>query len=219
MPGTSGNYPSAPYITAYKPATTWRVEARLNYVDWSRAADEQAIFSTWSSGGGSADTLFRIGKTALLEIFWEAGLRTTAGSALTLTDGQVGWAAIDVTLGSGDAVVTFYESTTNTNNPDLVVWSTISTHSSQTLAVAGNDSDVNVGAQSDGAQDIAAGSFLRLRLIVDSVVVFDPRFDNLSLKEVTAGSFIEDSSNAATVTLNGTTTHVLGSDHLLLGVG
>ena len=202
MPGVSGEYMSAPDISAYDPTTTQRIEARIALTDWTRAADQQNIASQY--GATATDWLFRVTTDGKLNYFNGGASKATSTAAVPFADGVIGWVACEVTFGSGDAVVTFETSTDDTNDPDQVSWTELDEDTGLTITDQSFADVLLVGAHQGGANDVSEGSFYRVRIIVDGTTEFDADFTKLTVADLESGTFVEDSSNAATVTLNGT---------------
>lgn len=204
LPGTATNYSRVAAISAYNPSTSMRVDFRGASDDWSRAADEQAVVAQWA--GANLNWLFRLKTDGKLEFFYSGSSRATSSSATTLTDGVSGWLRVDVTFGAGTGVITFYESTTNTLDPDSVSYSQISTHTGLTIAAVAHNANLDMGTQGTSSNnDPFDGKFERVRMQVDGTTQLNVDFTNITSAECTAGSFPEDSPNVATVILtNGT---------------
>ena len=220
LPGTATNHASAPDIAAYNPTTSVRIDVRAAADDWSRASDEQALMAQWVGLG--LDWLLRLETSGALRFFYDNSSRATSSSAVSISDGSPGWVRCDCTFGAGTAVVTFYESTTDTLDPDSASYSQISTHTGLTIATSSHQDELQIGAQA-GVSDPFDGKLYRARYQVDGTTQFDADFTDLTADECSAGSFVEDSANAATVTLTGgtcvtTSTGEPGVDMLLLGV-
>ena len=144
----------------------------------------------------------------------------------SLSDGVTSWVRCDMTIGATpNGAVTFYTSTTDTNDPDAVSYTQLSTHTGLNIPVITFDGDLQIGAQ-NSTNDPFDGKIYRVRIQIDGATQFDADFTSITSAECSAGSFTEDSGNAATVTLTGgtcvadtsTSTGEPGVDMLLLGV-
>lgn len=200
MPGTPGNWISAPDINAYDGAVSGRAELRLAAVDWSTGSQQGLM--TQHSGGG-ADWSVQMFGGGGIEFIHKGGIDEFSAAPTLLVDGTISWVACEWVYGAGDGTVTFEESVTDTDDPDAVAWTLINQAINLTIPASPNTSILSVGARADGTTFNMAATFRRARYTVDGTVEFDADFTDLTHAEVDIGSFIEDSPNAATVTING----------------
>ncbi len=192
LPGIDDNYASAPVISAYNSTTSQRIELRVNLDDYTPIL-QKALFSI-----DDLKTALLLDASGVLNCFNNSVNVANSSSAVSLTG--KGWLALEMTVGAGSGVATFEESITDTNDPDSVSWSQISTHTGLTIApITHTGHKLEVGVRDSGKDNPSNGFFSRVRYIVDGVVQFDKDFTK---DEVGAVTGTEDSANAATVTIN-----------------
>ena len=130
-----------------------------------------------------------------------AGVSTVA---VPFTDNRPGWirCTLDVDNGSSGYDLKFWYSTQNTNDSASVSWTQLG------LTVVGGAVTNLAAVTSSLTVSYPNGSISDLyhTLMYDGIAgttVFDADFTDLTLAEAAAGSFVEDSANAVTVTING----------------
>jgi hypothetical protein len=144
----------------------------------------------------AAGTLnWRIGATA--------GVNATSSVATGLTDGSAAW--IRVTWRASDGRTQFFTAADSATAPSS--WTQLGTDQTASLASLNNStSALHIGEQGAGGGNTVAGKVYRVRVLstIGGTVVLDADFTT----GITSGgqtSFVESSSNAATVTINRST--------------
>lgn len=202
-PGTSNNYASLPHIAAYSPTNTLRIDVRAVGDIWNRGTEEQALLAQVQV---AQNFIFRLTTTGALEFNYSGVSRATSSSPVSIPNAMVGWLRCNVTFGTGGAAsVTFFESTSQTLDPDAVSWTEISTHTGLSFASQAHSALMTVGARGTSFTNAFDGRFQRVRYQVDGVTQVDIDFTSMTSAQAAAGSFTESSPNAATVTMTGGT--------------
>ncbi len=206
LPGVVGNFAFVPGIANLDGSGTLEFIAKVNLDDWTPDAN-QVWISKWT---GSAGYLFFLESTSNdLKLMWrDSGPARIAQATVTptVTDGDWLWVRAVATEDGVDRDVFFYTSTDTTNDPDDVTWTQLGAEVVVPFGAADlttNTAVVFVGAQSNTVATMA-GSIAAARVNFAGVTELDIDFTGLTAAEVDAGSFTEDSGNAATVTIAGT---------------
>jgi len=136
-----------------------------------------------------------------------ANLEATSSADPTVSDGGLLWvrATLDVDGGtSGEGRVTFYTGGFGIT-PAWVALGTPQDAGSSPTSIQSTSGVLEVGTRNTGSQEPLAGKVHQVQVYngINGTLVFDADFSTLSAAEVAAASFTESSSNAATVTLNG----------------
>ena len=203
MPGTAGNYVSAPHIAAYDIAGDLGVMMRLSPDTW---ATTQIAVARDNGSQRSWQLSVRIELGGSLRFYWwDSGgtLWSVPSTALGLADGIPSWifCTLDVDDGSGGHEVAFFVS------DDGVTWTAKGAGNAGafTTSVRVTTVDLNVGRYGGGAYFAGGVQNARIYASIDKTDLrFDADFTDLTLAEAATGAFVEDSTNAATVTINGT---------------
>lgn len=205
LPGVTGNYTFVPNVSNLDGSGTLEFIAKVALDDWTPDAN-QVWISKWT---GSAGYLFFLESTSNdLKLMWrDSGPARIAQATETPTAGGDGWLWVYAvaTEDGVDRDVVFYTSTDETNNPDEVTWTQLGAEVVVPFGAADlttNTAVVFVGAQSNTVATMA-GSIAAARVNFAGVTELDIDFTDLTAAEVDAGSFTEDSGNAATVTIAG----------------
>lgn len=222
LPGSSGNYLSTPDSAAVSVTDTFDVQVCVALTDWD--GSNQSLLSKWTAAGNNKSWYFLADSSGFL-VFGVtddgASAETTAVTTPAFTDGTIQW--LRVTFNGGAA--NFYQ---GGSDPETPSWTQIGTEQtfSTHVAVSDEDSVLEIGSINAGTAYNAAGSIYRARLyddLTESTTVFDADMRSLSVASGSDGeTFTEDSSNAATVTIHGTSWSYVpdsGGSLLLLGVG
>lgn len=133
------------------------------------------------------------------------------------------WVRVDVDLDAGEGK--FWYSTDDTNDyASVSTWTQVGTTVSIPSGTTTHDRSTNdlvVGDISTSATQPLGGRIYAAVVLIDGTVEFDADFTDLTPGEVAAGSFTEDSSNASTVTLSGSSWTFVGgkADLQLLVLG
>ncbi len=206
LPGVVGNFAWVPGIANLDGSGTLEFIAKVNLDVWPPDAN-QILISKWT---GSAGYLFFLESASNdLKLMWrDSGPARIAQATVTpaVTAGDWLWFLAVATEDGVDRDVLFYTSTDETNNPDEVTWTQLGAEVVVPFGAADlttNTAVVFVGAQSATVATMA-GSIAAARINFAGVTELDIDFTDLTAAEVDAGSFTEDSINAATVTIAGT---------------
>lgn len=200
----TGAYLSIPDSSALD--ITGDIDLRVDLLldNWANGV-ERHICGKWT--GSNQSYFLNVATDGKLTLYWS----TTGSNALSATSTvATGFAArarrwiratIDVNDGSGNRIVKFYTSTDGTNWTQL--GSTITT--AGTTSVFSGSSEFTIGALGGGGGTVPVGYYYRtvLRNGYDGAgsTVLDV---DLSTQATGQNTFSESSTNAATVTLNGT---------------
>lgn len=208
LTGADGDSATTPDASALDIGPDYDLRVDLALDDWTPAS-EQAILAKFLSSGDERSYRLSVatdGKLKLLSSFdgtvgnlWSF----TSSAATGFTNGTQHWVRVTYDNDAGPGVnVDFYTSSDGSS------WDALGT--TQTLGfgstVHAGTALVVVGGDEAGTSNLAAGQFYHA-LILDGIagtVVFDADFTDLTVGEIGASEFAEDSSNAATVTINGT---------------
>lgn len=206
FPGVTGNFAWVLDDPTLDGTGTLEFIAKVNLDDWTPDAN-QIWISKWT---GSAGYLFYLESASNdLKLIWrDSGPARIAQATVTptITDGDWLWVRAVATEDGVDRDVFFYTSTDTTNDPDDVTWIQLGAEVVVLFGAADlttNTTVVFVGAQSATVATMA-GSIAAARVNFAGVTELDIDFTDLTTAEVDAGSFTEDSGNAATVTIAGT---------------
>lgn len=221
LTGVDGNFGSTPDAAALSIVGDLSGAVRATLPDYTPAAamsllaksedtSDQRAYRFWLDTDGTINLTWSTDGTAA------AASTATSTAATGLTDGDTVWLgwSIDVDNGAADADVKFWTGTTDDDDPTAVTWaqlgttvnpgSTTSISDTTALLVVGSDQDDGTGATSDG---------LYRRATVYNSASFSTsgpggtaQFDADFTGKRGATSFVEDSANAATVTVNSTAT-------------
>ena len=213
LPGVAGNYASAPDTAALSITGDIDLQARVALDDWTPAT-EAAIVSKYIATNDHRSYMFvvRSGSTGLLRFYWsEDGvnlLAVTSSVAPTVSDGDYLW--IRATLGVGDGPggqgrVTFYTGGSGAS-PTWVQLGDVAGGGSVPTSIFDGLHRVEVGAYANGSVGMLQGKVTNVRIysdLTETTLALDADFTDLTVSEVTTAAFVEDSANAATITLNG----------------
>ncbi len=214
LPGIAGNYASAPDSAALSITGDIDLQARVALDDWT-PAQETAIVSKYIATDDHRSYMFvvRSGSTGDLRLYWsEDGVNLLTGTssvAPTVSDGDYLWirAILDVDGGPiGQGRVNFYTGGSGAS-PTWVQLGDEAGGGSAPTSIFDGLHPVEVGAYANGSAGMLQGKVTNVRIysdLTETTLEFDADFTDLTTTEVAAGSFTEDSSNAATVTINGT---------------
>lgn len=201
LDGTIGTYASVPDADQYDLATNLDLRVK---VAWDAAVDEEGLIGKWRAISGGRSYLFTRLATGTLRLYMSSGgdsadVVSTASTEVAPT-GEV-W--LMVTRNESTDKVRFYTAPGTLDDPvfdDFELLGTERTIAYGTLHVS--PSVVSVGAWSNGVDGMLSGSVKRaqIRNDIDGDVVLDIDFTEAAPGATT---FLENSSYAATVTLNG----------------
>lgn len=205
FPGVTSNYASTPDAAAVSVTGDIDIRIRVAADDWTPASAGYFMSKAITGGQFSYD-LQLVAATGKLTLRTSPDgvtlVSATSSLAPTITDGSVLW--IRVTRRVSDGRVQFFTASGALTSPvaaDFTQLGTDQTISSGAGIFDGTD-QLAIGAQSGGGTPLAA-KFYRAQLYngIDGTLVFDADF---TTKAFGANSFTESSTNAATVTINGT---------------
>ncbi len=203
LPGVAGNYASVPDSAALDITGDIDIRVRCALEDWSGAARE-----TFAEKWGNTSWAFTKDPAAgKLRLDWtESGLTqkaATSTTAMTFSSLQDKWVRVtlDVDNGAGGNTVSFYTS------DDGATWTLLGTPVVQAgvTSLNVNSEQVEIGALNTNSLLLKGRVYrAQIRNGIDGTVVLDANFTT----GITSGgqtSFVESSSNAATVTINRST--------------
>jgi len=211
LPGTAGNYASAPDSAALSITGDIDPQARVALGDWT-PAQEMAIVSKYIATNDHRSYMFvvRSGSTGLLRFYWsEDGVNLLTGTssvAPTVSDGDWLWirTPLDVDGGAGDVgSVTFYTGGSGTS-PTWIQLGGVSEAGSAPSSIFDGLHPVEVGAYANGSAGLMQGKVANVRIysdLTETNLEFDADFTDRSVLTEPFATFIEGSPNAATVTL------------------
>jgi hypothetical protein len=193
--GATGNYMSTPDASVLDITGDIDIRAQVALDDWTPAVDN-TIISKWNTSNISY--ALNVNTTGVLGLYFSSNGTTIVGATSTvatgINDGATSW--IRVTRASVSGSVIFYTST------DGSTWTQLGT----TIAGASGSlfsgtASLDIGRLGTGTNG-TSGKIYRAQILsgINGTTVFDANMANVSL---TATSFTESSSNAATVTING----------------
>lgn len=206
-PGVTSNAVTSPHLAAHSWAATSTAEFiyDIAVANWSaitgtilckESSDPGRYWKFGSIGGAPNVSWYPTGSLASV-------LVAQATTTVPFTANQRGKIKIVMLLdnGSGNRVVQFYTSTDYDIDTDTGTWTQLGTDVTGAVSNIGGTGSVtmNYGSLTSTLSNLI-GSMYRMRLKVDSNVVFDANF---ATKAVGANTFTESSPNAATVTITG----------------
>lgn len=221
LPGSSGNYASSPDASALDIIGDLDARVWVTMADWTPGTST-TLFGKWSSPNLSYE-LSILTSGALQFGFSTSGSNvgtatssaTNGGAALAtgITDGTIKWVRVtfDVDNGASGKSVAFYTS------DDGVTWTQLGVTQTSATAVTtwSGTASLAIGATGNsGTANFGIGGHihrlqLRNNILNDGTgIVFDADFSNVATGVT---SFAESSTNAATVTINGTASIVGGN--------
>lgn len=201
LPGVANNSLSAPDSAALDITGDIDLRVHLAADDWTPAANG-GLLGKWD--GGTTSYLMWINTSGAPVFYWADAAGVVSAEAATasvpFTDGNAGWVRVtfDVDNGASQRVLQFFTST------DGVTW----TQLGSTITRAGTTS-IRAGTALMKVGEVSgtrmAGKFYRAQVLngIDGTVVFDANMSVLTSSTQT--TFTESSSNAATVTVNRST--------------
>ena len=215
LPRVAANFPSAPDTSELSITGDIDIRYRIAQSNLDTANGENFVSKYTTTGNQRSYQAYHVSGTSKISFGWseDGTLILTEHSSVTLgsvgiLDDQIYWGRVtmDVDNGSSDADIKFWYSADLTNDPLAVTWTQLGTTQNNGSTTSINDSTAvqRVGHHTTSSSPLLAQVFRATVLDgIGGTVVFDADFTNLSKADVEAGTFTEDSSNAATVTLNG----------------
>lgn len=214
LPGSSGAYASAPDSAALSITGDVDLRARVTMADWTPSAATAFVAKWTASGSQQSYGLQLLTSGALSFVFSTTGANTgsstssatNGGAALAtgITDGTTKWVGVrfDVNNGASGKSVFFYLS------DDSVTWTQLGATqtSAGTVSIFDSTAILEVGSLNVGTGNFGIGGKIHRVQIRNNIlddgtgIVFDSKF---AAQAPGVTSFVESSSNAATVTING----------------
>lgn len=201
LPGVANNSLSAPDSAALDITGDIDLRCELAADDWTPAATS-GLLGKWD--GGTTSYLLWVNTAGTLSLFWVDSGGTTRSATSTVatgfTDGARKWVrgTLDVDNGAAGRDIKFFTS------DDGVTWTQLGTTVTQagTTSIRAGTALMKVGEVSGTRM---AGKFYRAQVLngIDGTIVFDANMSVLT--STTQTTFTESSSNAATVTVNRST--------------
>jgi hypothetical protein len=202
LPGVAGNYVSTPNAAALDITSDIDLRARMSF-DTLSTSTFTGIIGKWNSSNLS----YTLGIASAGKLYLALSANgTTQGNAqssvaLPITTNQVVWVRATWVQSSG--VVTFYTASGSILNPVAGDWTQLGITGSTVIASIFNGTAVfEIGSIFAGTATLTPGKFYRIQVYngVAGTLAFDADF---TTKTFGANTFTESSTNAATVTING----------------
>ena len=213
LPGVAGVYASAPDTAALSITGDIDIQARVALDDWT-PAQETAIVSKYIATNDHRSYMFvvRSGSTGFLRLYWSENgvdlLAVTSSVAPTVSNGDYLWirVTLDVDGGPGGQGRVYFYTGSSGASPTWVQLGDSAGAGSVPTSIFDGLHPVEVGAYANGSTGMLSGKVTNVRIysdLTETTLAFDADFTDLTVSEVTAAAFVEDSANAATITLNG----------------
>ena len=199
LPGITANYVSAGDSAALDLTGDFSIRAHIGPDDWTPGS----LFYICAKAPASVVSgyVFRVTTAGKLEILLGDGAFRAATSSVAtgVTDGTNKYVRVDWDASLDD--VTFFTS------DDGVSWTQLGTVRavSSTGPIAVNANALSIGVFSSGGLGSMTGRFYRLQIysdITETTLAFDADFTDVAALTEPFATFVEKSSNAATVTIN-----------------
>ena len=196
LPGVVGNYASSPDSAALSVTGDIDIRLKVALTDWTPSSIGAFIMKQVTTGNQRAYQFYANTNGTLTFTSSSDGANNTAiatSDATAIADGATKW--VRVTRASATGTTKFYLS------DDGSSWSQLGTDQATTAGpIFDSSAGMSVGSSPNGLSSLAVGKFYRAQILngIGGTVVFDADFTT------TGRSFVESSSNAAVVTINGT---------------
>lgn len=212
LPGVTGNYASTPDSAALDITGDLEIVMRLGLIDWTPSPLNKYSFSKRLAGTNQRSWLVEHVTNGAVRLYWSANGVTDLTALSTanlsaLADGQVIWLKItlDVDNGAGGNDVTFWWASDQATEPTSWTQLGATVTTAGVTSIFNSTARVQMGGWEDGGTDFG-GTFYRaiVRNGIGGTTVFDADFTT----GITSGAqttFTESSANAATVTINRST--------------
>ncbi len=204
LPGVASNNATAPDSAALD--ITGDIDARVKVAmdDWTPSA-QSGFMSKWTSTGNQRSWRFSVISNGSLQAEWSAdGISSTiihtSSAVAGISDGTTKWVrwTLDVDNGASGYDSKFWTSDDGTN------WTQLGTTQTgvATTSIFASTAILEIGTSSTGGTH-SRGKFFRAQVFngIDGTKVFDADFEN-KITSLEQASFVERSTNAATVTIN-----------------
>lgn len=200
LPGTSGNYASAPDSVALSITGDLDVRVRVDLADWTPSA-QQHLVTKWREIDNQRSYVLLFDQFQKMRLLWSTdGTSTTNQERVSAVVSQERaiWlrATLDVDNGASGHDVRFYTS------EDGVAWTQLGTTSTTAgiTSIFDGAAVLGIGASNTGSLGPTTGYVYRAEVYsgIGGTLVFDARFDQ---QAVGTTSFAE-AANGATVTIN-----------------
>jgi hypothetical protein len=202
LPGVAGNYASSPNATPLQITGDITIDVNVALANWAngtqvlgakRQSSSTTAYYLAVNNAGQLD--LAISTTGSDSKIWLSSV------AIGLSNGARSWVRASLVLSTG--VCQFFTSS------DGVTWTQLGTNQTltATAAIFNSTSPLEIGSNLGGASSLAYGAFYEAKLYASALGSGSgtPVFDaNFTTKAFGANSFAESSTNAATVTVNGT---------------
>ncbi len=201
LPGADDNYASATVVDGARPGAEAEFIVRAAATDWTPTGIQGLIDAAVTSDSDGTRLMVNSDGTVGIWIDGSHPTRETKSSvAVPFSDGEMGW--IKATYRDSDDRVQFFTSTTDTDDPGSVSWTQLGTDQANTRGVPSYEGNTfTVGSSPYQSYDF--DGIIR-RALVAVAIDGTPTFDADFTGKRGATSFVEDSANAATVTINST---------------
>ncbi len=207
LPGVAAQYVNVPDSAALSITSDIDIRCRVALNVWT-GSSQTALLSKFGASGQFSYEFYRVGNVLALNISSNGTALSSPGASasLGLSDGAVSW--VRVTWRASDGRVQFWKASGTLASPVSSDWTQVGAN--QTAAI-GNIFDstaaLEIGSRLAATGVVSTGNFYRAQIrnnILDdgTGIVFDADF---TTKAFGANTFTESSSNAATVTITGTT--------------
>ncbi|HEY5443803.1 MAG TPA: hypothetical protein VIJ87_04885 [Pyrinomonadaceae bacterium] len=212
LPGSAGNYLSAPHNAAYNPAGDFTVIAYVLSPDWTPST-EQTIASKYVSAANGAWRMLidnsPLGMASLAISI--AGVADQASGTVT-TESITGvaanegvWLKMEFETSTG-LVDMFYSKDPPYKEPETITWTTLQLNRAATAGVlgAGNTANLEIGSFNGGANSPFNGRIYRVAGYTSLTEATGNKIFDMDPKDWVSGSSWVSSRTGETWTLNGT---------------
>ena len=207
LPGVTGNFASTPDAAPLDITGDIDLRVLVALDDWTPSS-QMGLVMKFNTTGNQRSYGLNVETGGTLSLRWSPDGSTSLSSVSTIatgiTDGSLKWVrgTLDVDDGAGNRVVTFYVS------DDGVTWAQLGAPvvTAGATSIFNGTASLEVGSITSGSSFVASGKFYRAQVLngIGGTVVFDANFTT----GITSGAqttFTESSTNAATVTINRST--------------
>lgn len=194
------NYASSPDSSALDITGDIDIRANLSLQNWSPSG-LQTIIGKWTGLNGNASYIFGITSSGNLTFYWTTNgstpstLTSSTGTGFSAYDTKWVRATFDVDNGSSQCEAKFYTSNDGSN------WTQLGTTQTQAgvSSIFSGTAPVQIG-NTEGSFFLGTAIVYRVQILngINGSIVFDADFSKATRG---ATSFVESSSNAATVTI------------------